>query len=58
VHLKKWPADCISRDVRFLFIATVYQLLRLFGSKHGRQVLVGNTFQINGRKFFVVVMMK
>jgi hypothetical protein len=52
VHLKKWPTDCIRQNVRLLFITTVYQLLRLFGSKHGRRVLVGNTYKINGRKIF------
>jgi hypothetical protein len=50
VHLRKWPTDCIRRNVRFLFITTVYQLLRLFGSTHDGRVLVGNTFKINGRK--------
>ena len=45
VQLKKWPTDCIRRNVRFLLITTVYQLLRLFESKHDRRVLVGNTFK-------------
>jgi len=30
----------------------MYQQLRLFGSEHGRRVLVGTTFKINGRNFF------
>ena len=48
---KKWPTDCIRRNVRFLFITTL-STAALFDSKYDRRAVVENTFTINGRRFF------